>query len=73
MIELVKHFLLHPHRTTLWLVPVTEHVLSDQPQLVIAHLLGSGAMTRDTVQGVLVASSVLSLPDILPNPLVARL
>lgn len=73
MIELVEQFLLHPHRTSLWLVSVTEHALSHQPHSAISHLLGSGAMTRDTIQGVLVASSALSLPDMLPNPLIARL
>ena len=65
--------MLCPHRITLWLIPVTERALSNKPQMMIAHLLGFGAVTRDTVKGVLVASSTLSLLDKVLNFLVTRL
>ena len=65
--------MLCPHRITLWLIPVMEHALSDKPQVTIAHLLGFGAATRAGVQGVLVASSALSLLDLLLNSLITRL
>ena len=43
-----------------------EHVFPDKPQTAIAHLPGSGATTRDSVQGVLVASPVL-IPGYVPE------
>ena len=43
------------------------------PQAMIAHLLGSGAMTCDGIRSVLMAGSVLYFPDTLLNPQVTWL
>ena len=52
---------------------VTEHVFPDKPQTAIAHLLGSGATTRYSVQGVLVANTVLIFLDMSLNSLITML
>ena len=52
---------------------IMKHAFPDKSQTVIAHLPGSGALTRDGVLGVLVASTVLILLDMFLNSLISML
>ena len=67
MNELSKSVATPTQKNALIFNTITEHVFSNKPQRTPAHLLGFGAMTRDAVQGSLMASSALSFQDILLN------
>ena len=49
------------------LEPLPEHALSDKLQFVFAHSLRPGAATRDTIQGLPVASITLNFQEDLLN------
>ena len=66
-LSLSKSLALPTQKNMLWLIPIMEHAFSDKPLSAIAYLLGFGATTRDGVQGVLVACTVLILLDVLLN------
>ena len=66
-LSLSKSFALPTQKKRALVDTVMEHAFPNKTQTVIAHLLGSGATTRDGVQGVLVASTVLILLDMFLN------
>ena len=58
---------LQPYHVMFRLEPLPEHALSDKLLFAFAHSLRSGATTRDKIQGLLVASIVLSFQEDLLN------
>ena len=62
-----------PNWVTLNLVLVLEHALSNQPQLVIAHMTGPVAVTINRVWGVLNIDIVVSSLNTFPDMVMLRL
>ena len=57
ILSLSKSFVLPTHKNVLLINTVTEDMFPDKPQTAIAHLLGSRAMTRYGVRGVLMVNT----------------
>ena len=65
--------MLCPNWIALSLVPVSEHALSDQPQLAIAHMTGPVAVTTNQFWGVLNIDIVVSSLNTFPDMVMLRL